>query len=296
MGQSATVAETMHAAVLGSPIAHSKSPDMHRALYEHLDLPIDYDRIEVTLDQAADFMASLPQRYGSTQRLVGFSVTMPLKNALVPHMTTLSERVERLGVLNTVVFDESGQTRGYNTDVDGIRLALMQAGYQPSRGGTMAILGAGGTATAAVAAAADMDLDAVVLYVRNAQRAAETSTVATRFGLAVEIKSLPEFVHESPTHQAVVATLPAHAADSLAEHLPHGPLPPLLDVIYDPWPTALAQAWRATGSAVASGMDMLLYQGVEQAKLFTHRLVDPESIDWRDATQRMANALGLVKQ
>lgn len=296
MGQSAKMAETMHAAVLGSPIAHSKSPDMHRALYEHLDLPIDYDRIEVTLDQAADFMASLPQRYGSTQRLVGFSVTMPLKNALVPHMTTLSERVERLGVLNTVVFDESGQTRGYNTDVDGIRLALMQAGYQPSRGGTMAILGAGGTATAAVAAAADMDLDAVVLYVRNAQRAAETSTVATRFGLAVEIKSLPEFVHESPTHQAVVATLPAHAADSLAEHLPHGPLPPLLDVIYDPWPTALAQAWRATGSAVASGMDMLLYQGVEQAKLFTHRLVDPESIDWRDATQRMANALGLVKQ
>ncbi|WP_310173164.1 shikimate dehydrogenase [Enteractinococcus fodinae] len=290
------MAETMHAAVLGSPIAHSKSPDMHRALYEHLDLPIDYDRIEVTLDQAADFMASLPQRYGSTQRLVGFSVTMPLKNALVPHMTTLSERVERLGVLNTVVFDESGQTRGYNTDVDGIRLALMQAGYQPSRGGTMAILGAGGTATAAVAAAADMGLDAVVLYVRNAQRAAEASAVATRFGLAVEIKSLPEFVQESPTHQAVVATLPAHAADSLAEHLPHAPLPPLLEVIYDPWPTALAQAWRATGSAVASGMDMLLYQGVEQAKLFTHRLVDPECVDWQDATQRMAKALGLVKQ
>lgn len=288
--------ETMYAAVLGSPIAHSKSPDMHRAVYEHLGVPIVYDRVEVTLEQAADFMAALPQRYGSIRNLAGFSVTMPLKSALVPHMTTVSERVERLGVLNTVVFDESGQTRGYNTDVDGVRLALTQAGYEPPDGGTMAILGAGGTATAAVAAAADMGLAGVVLYVRNAQRAAETGAVAARFGLTVEIKSLADFAHDSPRHQAVVATLPAHAADPLAAQLPDGPLPPLLDVIYDPWPTALAQAWQATGSAVASGMDMLLYQGVEQAKLFTHRLLDPNSIDWQDATQCMANALGLIKQ
>lgn len=290
------MAETMYAAVLGSPIAHSKSPDMHRAVYAHLGVPIVYDRVEVTQDQAAEFMATLPQRYGSVKRLAGFSVTMPLKSALVPHMTALSERVERLGVLNTIVFDESGQTRGYNTDVDGVRLALTQTGYKPSRGGTMAILGAGGTATAAVAAAADMGLDGVVLYVRNAQRAVETSTVATRFGLRVEIKSLADFSQDSPIHQAVVATLPAHAADPFAAQLPAGPLPPLLDVIYDPWPTALAQAWQATGSAVASGMDMLLYQGVEQAKLFTQRLVDPKNIDWQQATQCMADALGLVKQ
>ena len=173
MKQSVSMAETMYAAVLGSPIAHSKSPDMHRAVYAHLGVPIVYDRVEVTQDQAAEFMATLPQRYGSVKRLAGFSVTMPLKSALVPHMTALSERVERLGVLNTIVFDESGQTRGYNTDVDGVRLALTQTGYKPSRGGTMAILGAGGTATAAVAAAADMGLDGVVLYVRNAQRAVD---------------------------------------------------------------------------------------------------------------------------
>lgn len=296
MKQPVTTPETMYAAVLGFPIAHSKSPAMHRAVYEHLGVPIVYDRVEVTLDQAAQFMAALPQRYGSTKNLAGFSVTMPLKSALVPHMTTVSERVERLGVLNTVVFDEAGQARGYNTDVDGIRLALTQTGYAPSHGGTMGILGAGGTATAAVAAAADMGLAGVSLYVRNAQRAAETSAVATRFGLTVEIKSLADFVKDCPGHQAVVATLPAHAADPLATQLPAGPLPPLLDVIYDPWPTALAQAWQTTGSAVVSGLDMLLYQGVEQAKLFTQRLLDPNSIDWQDATRCMANALGLVKQ
>ena len=135
-----------HAAVLGSPIAHSKSPAMHQAAYEYLQAPIDYDRFEVAEDKAAEFFASLDQRFGSRRRLVGFSVTMPLKAVLVPHMDDLSTRVQRLGVLNTVVFDKHGAACGYNTDVDGVRLALAQAGFTSADGGSMGILGAGGTA------------------------------------------------------------------------------------------------------------------------------------------------------
>src|SRR5690625_172667 len=285
----------LHAAVLGSPIAHSKSPVMHRAAYQHLGLAIAYDRIEVTEDQADEFMGSLAQRYGSTRKLAGFSVTMPLKRVLVPHMAHLSSRVEGLGTLHTIVFDADGNAHGYNTDVDGIRLALKGAGWQPSDGGSMAILGAGGTATAAVAAAADMGLDSVELYVRNPQRAEDTKTIATRFGLIVTVKTLDHFAAEANTHQAVVATLPAHAADGLAAQLPSTHLPPLLDVIYDPWPTTLASAWQQAGGAIASGLEMLLYQGVEQAKLFSQRLRDPDTIDWAEATQQMAAALGIVE-
>ena len=65
-------------------------------------------------------------------------------------------------------------------------------------------------------------------------------------------------------------------------------------MIYDPWPTALAAAWQATGAQVASGLDMLLYQGVEQAKLFIQKVVaNPETIDWDIATHHMAAALAL---
>lgn len=284
-----------YAAVLGSPIAHSKSPDMHRAVYDHWGIPIQYDRLEVTQDQSAEFMRSLEQRYGSTQQLAGFSVTMPLKAVLVPHMDQVSERVERLGVLNTVVYDDAGQAHGYNTDVDGIREALTQAGFASPRGGSMAILGAGGTATAAVAAAFEMGLDTVVLYVRNAQRAQGATTVAARFGLTIEVKQLDEFPHDVSLHEAVVATLPAYAADYLATQITSTPLPPLLDVIYDPWPTDLAAAWRANGGLVASGLDMLLYQGVEQAKLFTRKLTAHHDIDWKQATRHMAVALGLCE-
>lgn len=283
-----------HAAVLGSPIAHSKSPAMHQAVYQYLDVPIDYDRIEITQDQADTFFASLEQRFGSRRDLAGFSVTMPLKAVLVPQMDHVSSRVERLGVLNTVVFDQDGAAHGYNTDVDGVRLALAQAGFDSSNGGSMGILGAGGTAVAAVAAAADMGLTKVVLYVRNPQRAQDALDVAARFGLQTQVALLDSFAPETQLHAAVVATLPAHAADALATQLPSAGLPPLLEVIYDPWPTALAAAWQATGAQVASGLDMLLYQGVEQAKLFTKKMVaTPDAINWDKATQHMAAALAL---
>jgi shikimate dehydrogenase len=285
--------KTFYAAVLGSPIAHSKSPTMHRAVYQHLGLPIKYDRIEVTQDQVDEFMHTLTDRYSSIEQLAGFSVTMPLKGALVPHMDSLSDRVKLLGVLNTVVFDDTGRAQGYNTDVDGIRLALTHAGFTSSVGGTMGILGAGGTATAAVAAAAEMQVDAIDFYVRNPARAAATRAVAERLGLTVDIKALEDFTHEAPNHQAIVSTLPAYAADSFAANIPQTSLPPLLDVIYEPWPTALAAAWQATGSPVASGLHMLLYQGVEQAKLFTQRLTDHQTIDWQKATAHMAASLGL---
>lgn len=284
---------TFYAAVLGSPIEHSKSPAMHQALYDHLGIPIQYDRLEVTLDQVDDFYRTLPERYGSRQHVAGFSVTMPLKGVLVPHMDHVSQRVNLLGVLNTIVFDDAGHSHGFNTDVDGIRHALTHDGITVPAGGSMAILGAGGTATAAVAAASEMQLDALTLYVRNTKRAEPTRAVAQRLGLAVEIKSLERFPAEVVEHQAVVATLPAHAADSLVADLPERSLPPLLDVIYEPWPTSLAAWWHQTGSPMASGLDMLVYQGVEQAKLFTERLVAPDTIDWSAATAHMAAALGV---
>src|SRR5699024_3139130 len=100
------IRETIQAAVLGSPIEHSKSPDIHRAAYSFLGVPINYERVELTEVQADDFMSSLAQRYGSTHHIAGFSVTMPLKAALVPHMCNVSNRVAHLGVLNTVRSEE----------------------------------------------------------------------------------------------------------------------------------------------------------------------------------------------
>ncbi|WP_022870712.1 shikimate dehydrogenase [Yaniella halotolerans] len=282
------------AAVLGSPIQHSKSPIMHRAAYDVLGVPITYQRFELTVSEVEDFMSSLSQRYGSVQQIAGFSVTMPLKAALVPHMNNVSNRVARLGVLNTVVFDRNGIPSGHNTDVDGIRRALALSDSRANLGSSMGILGAGGTASAAIAAAAETGMDAVVLYVRNPEKAQDSLDVAHHYGLSAQVKMLTDLPRYVQEHRAVVSTLPAGAADWLAAQLPEYDLPPLLDVIYEPWPTVLVERWKASGVSVASGLDMLLHQGVEQVKLFTQKLVDPRTtIDWQPVTSHMARALGL---
>lgn len=286
-----------YAAVLGSPIAHSKSPAIHQAAYQYLAAPIRYERFELKQQQVNTFITTLSQRYGSTKHLAGFSVTMPLKGCLVPYMQYLSSRVARLGVLNTVVFDSEGIAHGYNTDVDGIRHALSTANLTSSAVGSMGILGAGGTASAAIAAAADMGLSEVVLYVRNPDRAKDNLTVAKQYGLEARLRNLTEFPQNVQTHRAVVSTLPAFAADWLVEQLPTRELPPLLDVIYEPWPTALASAWQTAGAHVASGLDMLLYQGVEQVKLFTKKVLEQHTHnDWAIVTDQMATALGIARK
>lgn len=289
-----------HAGVLGHPIAHSKSPALHAAAYRVLGLDIGYRAHDVTPEHLGGFVAGLGEDPSAADWL-GLSVTMPLKAPMVPLMDHLSPRVERLGVLNTVVRAADGTLTGHNTDVDGIVNALAAAGVDPdAAGGTMGVLGGGGTAAAALAAAGQLRLDGAELFVRTPAKAADLVELAREFGLDARVRMLEEFAAAAPAFRAVVATLPPRAADGtadqLAESAPAGEerLPPLLDAAYDPWPSRLASAWSGRGGQVVSGLEMLLYQAVEQVRLFTER-VRPATAepDWAAVTAQMAAAIGL---
>lgn len=283
------------AAVLGHPIDHSRSPALHTAAYQYLRQAIDYGRHDVTVEALPDFFAQTRGEIPESADWLGFSVTMPLKGAMVPLMDHLSERVQRLGFLNTVVFDADGSSTGHNTDVDGIVEALRFAGDEASAvGGTMGILGGGGTAAAAILAAHLMNMDGVTLMVRSPEKAADHVDLARSYGLAATVSHLDDFAAQAPEHRALVSTLPPRAADDLAGSLSAATLPPLLDAAYDPWPSQLAIAWNDGGGQVVSGLEMLLYQAVEQVRLFTARLdVGKASVDWAAMTAAMAEAVGL---
>lgn len=273
----------LRAAVLGSPISHSLSPQLHSAAYEFLGLGIDYTRIEVTQDQAGEFLSRRANEF------VGLSVTMPLKMAMVEHMTTVSERVRTLGVLNTVLVSTGGPQQtdppslslhGENTDVDGMITALREQGLDVDHGtGSLGILGAGGTAAAALAAAADMGFGAVRVYARSAERAVAIPPLGERLGMPVVLRPLDALAEDigAGVLQAVISTLPPRAADDLAARIPGsgGSDPVLLDVAYDPWPSALAKTWIARGWPVCSGKAMLLHQAVKQVELFTEDSQNP---------------------
>lgn len=243
--------------MLGSPIAHSLSPTLHRAAYAHLGLDWTYEAIEVQESGLEAFVDGLDESWR------GLSLTMPLKRVGVDVATDRVEPVPTVGVTNTLVLN-AGRRTAYNTDVAGLRAALAEAGLERVQRAT--VIGGGATAVAAVAALAPL-ADSVVACVRSRRRAGPVADVAQRLGLALSFAGWDD----TPAHldaPLVVSTTPAGSTDSLSSHVPRSP-GLLFDVVYDPWPTPVAAAWQASGGGVLSGLDLLVHQAVGQVALMT---------------------------
>lgn len=247
--------------MVGSPIAHSLSPALHRAAYAHLGLGWTYEARTVERDQMAAFVDSLD----ATWR--GLSVTMPLKQAAVEVASVLVDPVPALGVANTLVLEGDVRT-ALNTDVPGMRAALVEAGCTAVPSAT--VLGGGATARAAVAALAPL-ASQVVACVRAPTRAAHLAEVAERVGVRLILAPW----ESTPAHlraPLVVSTTPAGVTDGWAREVPPG-VGTLFDVVYDPWPTALAAAWARSGGQVLSGLDLLVHQALGQVEAMTGHTV-----------------------
>ena len=239
------------AAVLGRPIAHSLSPRLHRAAYTALGLDWTYDAVEVDEGGLAAFLDGLDASWG------GLSLTMPLKQAVLPLLDSVSDLARDVAAANTVVLRD-GQRAGHNTDVGGIVAALREAGVEaPER---VVVLGGGATARSALAALFQLGVSAPVLVVRSSPAA--TLATADRLGIRPVVAGpSPDVLRDC---DLVISTLPAGAADGYAPHV--ADVPALLDVVYDPWPTPIA---AACGGTVVPGAAMLLHQAARQVELMT---------------------------
>ncbi|MFJ3228763.1 shikimate dehydrogenase [Streptomyces sp. NPDC086783] len=254
------------AGVLGSPIAHSLSPVLHRAAYARLGLDgWTYDRFEVDEETLPGFVGKLGPEWA------GLSLTMPLKRAVIPLLDEISETAASVETVNTVVFTEDGRRVGDNTDIPGMVAALRERGIEQVD--SAAVLGAGATASSALAALARVCTGEVVAYVRSAARAAEMRQWGERLGLDVRTADWADAA-QALRAPLVIATTPAGTTDALAAAVPERPAT-LFDVLYDPWPTDLAARWSAYGGAVVSGLDLLVHQAVLQVEQMTGRSPAP---------------------
>ena len=251
----------MKAAVLGSPIAHSLSPALHRAAYAGLGLD-DWTYETVECDEAA--LAAFVTSRGPDW--AGLSLTMPLKRTVLPLLDHTDPLAVIAGGANTVVFRPDGRY-GYNTDVQGIVDALTEAGAAAP--GSVTIIGAGATACSALAALAELGAPAADVVVRDPSRAADLLAVAERLHVAVRLLPLTALTDDAPG--LLISTVPAGAADGYAGRIRVTGRAPaaVLDVVYDPWPTPLAEAASAAGAIVANGFAMLLHQAAAQVELMT---------------------------
>ncbi|MFC3995768.1 shikimate dehydrogenase [Nocardiopsis sediminis] len=251
------------AAVLGSPIAHSLSPVLHRAAYAELGLADEwsYERIECDEAGLAGFLKTRDDSWA------GLSLTMPLKRAAMDLAHDADSTSREVGVANTLLFD-SGRLLARNTDVAGVTGALREAGITRVR--TAAVLGGGATAASAVAALGRLgavEPGAITVLARDPARAEGVVRAAERMSLHIATAPLSETAGRVGV-DLVVSTLPAGAADLLAEAVAAGPAA-LFDVVYSPWPTVLAGAVAAAGRPVVGGFPMLLHQAAIQVELMT---------------------------
>jgi shikimate dehydrogenase len=260
----------LKAAVLGYPIAHSLSPVLHGKAFELLGIAGSYEAIEVESGGLAQFLKSLGQSYDY------LSLTMPLKEEVLDiakdSAIEVDELAQRIQSVNTLIRKGSGWS-ATSTDGSGFIKALANAGYDHFT--SVLILGAGGTARA-VAGALDDIADNVAVMGRSVRR---NAGIAACFR-----KVVPEFIVwddqiDLRQFDLVVNTTPSGAADLVAEYIPSKVEGLLFDVLYKPWPTLIARRWSDGGGKVISGLELLLYQGIDQINLvhpLGQKIIDSE--------------------
>jgi shikimate dehydrogenase len=266
----------MKAAVLGSPIAHSLSPALHRGAYQALGLD-DWTYEAIECDEAR-LPGLIEER---DEKWAGLSLTMPLKRTVLPLLDHTDPLAAAVGGANTLVFTE-GKRHGYNTDVAGMLAALAEAGVKDFN--DPLILGAGATACSALAALCQVGRTAAVVAVRDPSRATPLLAAARRLGIDVTLRSFADLgPNEVRAGHLLISTLPAAAADFYAERIvvPVNAPAVLFDVVYAPWPTVLAEAAAKAGAVVVRGYEFLLHQAARQVELMTGQPAPLEAM--RDA-------------
>ena len=301
-------------AVLGSPIAHSKSPALHAAAYAALGLDWSYESVEVTAEALPTFIDACAR----DAEWRGLSLTMPLKQAVIPLLNDVDRVASVTGAANTVLFDdseaavvdlaelaeheeesESGDEndgasvviRGFNTDVAGIVRALGAAGLASAR--YVLILGGGATAASAMVAAAELGAEKVVVAARSLERSVWLEPLAHSLGLMIQIRSLGQADRTLDVPDLVVSTLPAGAATDVLFTDSTRRRATLLDVSYDPWPSPFARAWAAVGGTVVSGLAMLTQQALLQVRIFVSGDPLQPLDDEADVLAAMLDAVGI---
>jgi shikimate dehydrogenase len=252
--------------VVGDPVEHSRSPQLHLAAFDVLGLDWSYERIQVPRGELANFVNGLD----STWR--GLSVTMPLKGEAFT-LASWSDEASRLtGGANTLVAEDFSSDaparswRAFNTDVAGIEQPLRLLGVRTVSSAT--IVGGGATAASALVALSQLACPVVHVVVRNPSRAAELEDLANHLGVAVSIHQL-ENLETVPRSDVVISSIPGSAGVELTQ-LAREPGDVLFDIAYDVWPSTNASNWVERGGQVLSGLTMLAAQALVQVRIFVN--------------------------
>jgi shikimate dehydrogenase len=290
--------------LIGDPVAHSLSPQLHANIYDALASAsfkvaeargLKYGAIRVTPDGLPGAVRDI--RSGGVR---GFNVTIPHKKTVIPYIDELRGDAAASGAVNTVV-KEGSKLIGYNTDMEGLRLAIRDMG-KSYEGANISVLGTGGAAAGVCVKAALEGAAAVRVMGRNARtadeilRASRSAAGSARAGKANTVFEFLEYDFALPGDAPAGFTDALATTDILINATPLGMsgatagfadfeflggLPDdaiVYDIVYNPEDTELTKAAKSRGLEAQSGLSMLIYQGILADILFLGTELDPHEI------------------
>lgn len=269
--------------LLGSPVAHSKSPLMHNEAFRLLRLDYVYLCFDVKED-------SLKTAFEGLKKLnvAGFNCTMPDKTAICELLDNLSPAAKMIGAVNTVV-NENGRYIGHNTDGIGYMQSVKDAGFD-IKGETMTLLGAGGAASSIFVQAALDGVKKINLFSikdrfwEKAEKMVDMVNSNTDCDAKLIELGNDDILNEAISNSKILtnATSVGMAPNTdnciVKDFSVFNENLIVSDVIYNPMETKLLKIAKEHGCPTFNGIYMLLYQGAEAFKLFTGKDMPVEEI------------------
>ncbi len=253
--------ETTKALVIGHPVAHARSPLIHRYWLAELGLPGRYERAEVMPGAVASFLRALPAR-----GYAGGNITLPHKEEAFAACDHLTERARAAGAVNTVWF-ENGRLMGDNSDGSGFVSHLNQSFPKRKRAVDVLILGAGGAARGLVLPLLESGAKNITLTNRSAERVRALAEDLRRAVPEADLRILPwqERNQAAATADILVNTTSLGMAGQPPLEIDLSGLAAaaiVADIVYVPLETALLEQARARKLSRLDGLGMLLHQAV----------------------------------
>ena len=246
------------AAVIGSPIAHSKSPALHGYWLRKYGLPGHYVPIDIAPEDLPELIRTLP-RLG----FVGANITIPHKEAVLELADLVTDRAALIGAANTLVFRKDGKIHADNTDGYGFVQNLVQSApkWIPSAGPAV-VLGAGGAARAVLASLIDAGVPEILLTNRTRPRAEK---LKSDFGQKVTVVDWVQAGNAMDGAKTIVNTTSLGMVGKPEMRVPLDAFAPgmvVSDLVYTPLQTKFLRAATEAGAMPVDGLGMLLHQAV----------------------------------
>jgi shikimate dehydrogenase len=260
--------------LLGHPLGHSLSPAFQNAAFRAAGIDATYALADILPEEIPATVASL-----RADDVYGANVTVPYKQAVIPHLDELNDDARALGAVNTIV-NRGGKLFGMNTDVPGFAADLRAHGVAVA-GNTVVVLGAGGAARGVIAALVVMDAGRIVIANRTLARAEAIAAVYPDRSIATTAltdERLPEAMRAA-TLLVNATSAGLHGDDTpipldLLDSLPKNAA--VYDLIYRP--TALLRAATIRGLNAIDGLGMLIYQGAFSWEAWTGQTAPLEAM------------------